>query len=66
MKKNITLNEATDNVIKGYNNTVNSLTSMELKAPDITPEDVDNLSRQIREKSEKVIRDIDAEIDALM
>lgn len=65
MKKNITLNEAAANVIKGYEDTVSSLTSMELNAPEITPEDVDSLSRQIDESSEKVIREFDAEIDAL-
>lgn len=65
MKKNITFDEATDKVIKGYEDTVTSLTSMELNAPEITPEDVDSLSRQIDESSEKVIREIDAEIDAL-
>lgn len=54
MKKNITFDEATDKVIKGYEDTVTSLTSMDLKAPDITPKEVDNVSREL-----------DAEIDAL-
>lgn len=65
MKKNISFDEAAANVIKGYEDTVSSLTNMELKAPDISPEEVDNLSRQIDESSEKVIRKIDAKIDAL-